>query len=97
MRYHVQYCNKRGDQKSFEYDFGPALSQEQVDSLILQATIENEFPNQIALRRIADLPSNASAEKSTIGQIMALFFLNDIEYEARQAPQQIRQKHMFCW
>ena len=94
MFYYIEYCNKHGEQKSFEYDFGKDPSLKQVDSLILQATIDNEFPNQFALRHVTDIAANASG-KNTIRQVMALFLLKDIKYEVRSVPRPIRQKRWF--
>ncbi|MBB5189595.1 hypothetical protein HNQ50_000305 [Silvimonas terrae] len=85
----------RDKEETFIYDFGAAVSPAEVDSLVLEAVIQHEFPEDLALRRIVDFPLGEQPIRDTIETVMHRFALHHIEYQIGEKPQNIRSKHLF--
>ncbi|GGP24393.1 hypothetical protein [Silvimonas amylolytica] len=92
--FHIRYQTWLGE-KTFFYDFGTDLPWARVDSLVLEAVIQNEFPEDIALRRIVDFPLGEKPQRETIEAVMTRFALRDIEYQVAEQTHKIRAKHPF--
>jgi hypothetical protein len=92
----IRYQTWLGE-KTFSYDFGAdlPLSWGCVDSLVLEAVIQNEFPEDLALRRIVDFPLGEKPQRETIEAVMARFALRNIEYKTAGETHKIRSKHAF--
>jgi len=83
------------NEKTFTSDFGEALAPSQVDSLVLEAVIQHEFPENMALRRIVDFPLGETAQKETIEAVMRRLSFHHIEYQIGEQSRKIQAKHLF--
>ncbi|GGP18951.1 hypothetical protein [Silvimonas iriomotensis] len=92
--FHIRYQTWLGE-KAFSYDFGVDLPWARVDSLVLEAVIQNEFPEDIALRRIVDFPLGEKPQRETIEAVMGRFSLRNIEFQVAGETHKIRAKHPF--
>ncbi|WP_188701297.1 hypothetical protein [Silvimonas iriomotensis] len=92
----VQYRTSRG-LRSFDLDYDLNLSAVHVDSFVLQAAIQNEFPENISLRRITDFAIGETAEMDTIEAIALRMGLFDIQYLTWDGFKQIEIKHQFIY
>ncbi|MBB5190751.1 hypothetical protein HNQ50_001473 [Silvimonas terrae] len=90
----IQYRTVTG-QRSFDLDYDQTISAVQIDSLVLQAAIQNEFLEDLPLKRITDFALGEKAEVDTIEAIARRLGLSDIQYLSRDGFRQIEIKHRF--
>ncbi len=92
----IQYRTAQG-LRSFDLDYDQDISAVHIDSLVLQAAIQNEFQENLSLRRITDFALGEKAELETIEAVARRIGLSDIQYLTGDGMKQIRIKHRFLY
>ncbi|MBB5191752.1 hypothetical protein HNQ50_002482 [Silvimonas terrae] len=92
----IRYRTARGP-RSFDLEYDQDISAVHIDSLVLQAAIQNEFKEDMSLRRITDFALGEKAHLETIEAVARRIGLFDIQYLTGEGMKHIQAKHRFLY